>query len=96
MVKTLCLQCREHGFDPGRGTKIAHAVRRGQKILKKAPNAVFKFLLLSLEPRLDAEIGPVTTPLTPSPTAVPPPHTGPVITTQGLTQPFLPRPASSS
>ena len=26
VVKTLCFQCREHGFDPGRGTKIPHAV----------------------------------------------------------------------
>ena len=31
VVKTLCFQCRGLGWIPGRGTKIPHAVQRGQK-----------------------------------------------------------------
>ena len=36
MVKTLGLQCRGCEFEPGRGTKIPHAVWLGQKKRKKA------------------------------------------------------------
>ena len=32
MVKTLCFHCRWHGFEPGWGTKIPHAMQRGQKV----------------------------------------------------------------
>lgn len=27
MVKTVCVHCRRHGFDPWKGTKILHAIR---------------------------------------------------------------------
>ena len=32
VVKTLCFHCRWHGFEPGWGTKIPHAMQRGQKV----------------------------------------------------------------
>ena len=35
MVKNPHFHCRGHGFDPGRGTKIPHVTRCGQK--KKGP-----------------------------------------------------------
>ena len=59
------------------------------------PSGSFKSLPLSLEPRLDPELGPGAGPLPPNPTAASPTQ-GPVIATQGLTQSFLPLPASSS
>ena len=31
VVKTPCFHCREHGFSPFQGTKIAHALKHGQK-----------------------------------------------------------------
>ena len=30
MVKTASFHCRDHGFDPGQGTKIPHATQNGK------------------------------------------------------------------
>ena len=37
VVKTPCFHCREHGFSPFQGTKIAHALKHGQKKKKEMP-----------------------------------------------------------
>ena len=43
MVKTLCLHCRGHRFNPWSGTEIPHALRCSQKLkcLKKTKEKVF-------------------------------------------------------
>ena len=49
VVKTLCFQCRGHGFDP-RGTKIPYAAQQDQKQKKK------KYIKLTLVGLLAQEL----------------------------------------